>query len=101
MSAGVLLIKSTAQASGSSHDVGVIRGGSMVAAVTAGSGARTATVHLDVSNDGVNWVSAGNVAITEAAAGLVQLAVPVGFVRARVAAIGGTGCEASAHFVGL
>jgi hypothetical protein len=65
-------------------------------AVVTGTGAVTATVDIEVSNDGSTWVDtvAGTITLsgtTSHADGFTTTAAPWKFVRANVTAISGTG----------
>ena len=69
-----------------------------------GSGAISATLSLDVSNDGTNWIVPGLAAITLTGTDSVQegtlLDIPWAFVKASLTAISGTNASASV-FIGL
>ena len=65
---------------------------------TAGAGA--ATIAIEGSNDGINWVSLGNVNLTLGTAVTTQsltYTFPWGYYRANVSALSGTGANVSVY----
>jgi hypothetical protein len=71
-------------------------------ATVAGTGAVSAGVSIDVSNDGVGWVELGTLAPsgTDLATDTLTTATPWVYHRARVTAISGTGAVCTISAVG-
>lgn len=72
-----------------------------VQAVVSGTGAVTATVVVEVSNDGANWQTLDTITLsgTTNAVGSMAYAAPFVEVRGRVSAISGTGAAVTAVIV--
>ena len=102
MSTGVTLIQTTSgAATGGKHDPGNFRAASVIAGFTAGSGVRSATVVIEGSNDGTNWIQLASLAPTDTAPAGGTITVPYGFIRARTTAISGTAAEVAAFLTAV
>lgn len=68
-----------------------------IQASVAGTGAISATVAIDVSNDNTNWINAGTITLsgTTSATDGFTTDSPWKYIRARVTAISGTGATAT------